>query len=69
MCFVDDQSTIAADTRVFMSAFHIHRDPKYYPNPEKFDPERFSPEKKKERGKCEFIGFSKGPRDCIGNCT
>lgn len=44
----------------------IHRDPKYYPNPEQFDPERFNDENKKSINPYTYIPFGVGPRICIG---
>lgn len=50
-----------------VAAVGIQRDPKYYPNPLKFDPERFSEENKKSIQANTYLPFGIGPRMCIGN--
>ncbi|KAJ0177473.1 hypothetical protein K1T71_007482 [Dendrolimus kikuchii] len=45
----------------------IHMDPKYYPDPEKFDPDRFSDENKRNIKPFTFMPFGSGPRNCIGS--
>nr|XP_022908458.1 cytochrome P450 9e2-like [Onthophagus taurus]XP_022908459.1 cytochrome P450 9e2-like [Onthophagus taurus] len=45
----------------------IQRDPKYYPNPDKFDPERFSDENKHNIKPYTYLPFGLGPRNCIGS--
>ncbi|XP_014286441.1 probable cytochrome P450 6a14 [Halyomorpha halys] len=50
---------------VTIPIYSIHHDPKYYPNPEKFEPERFSEENKHKLVKCTFLTFGEGPRICI----
>lgn len=42
------------------------RDPKYYPDPEVFDPNRFTDEERRNRHKAVYLSFGEGPRMCIG---
>ena len=51
---------------VVVSPYVFHHNPKYFPDPNRFDPERFSPEAKAARPRFTFIPFSAGPRNCIG---
>ncbi|XP_017770242.1 PREDICTED: cytochrome P450 9e2-like [Nicrophorus vespilloides] len=44
----------------------LHHDPKYFPNPSKFDPERFSDSNKDSIHPYTFLPFGVGPRSCIG---
>ncbi|KAL1509591.1 hypothetical protein ABEB36_004302 [Hypothenemus hampei] len=50
-----------------MPILQLQRDPKYFPNPEKFDPERFSDENKDRIVPYTYIPFGSGPRNCIGS--
>ena len=51
------------------SQFVVHRDPRFWPDPLKFDPGRFSPENKeaaRSRPRFAFYPFAAGSRQCIG---
>ena len=41
--------TLKYGDEVYINVYGIHRDPKYYPDPEKFNPENFSKESKAKR--------------------
>ena len=51
---------------IFIPMLGLHNDPKYWTNPEVFDPERFSPDNQANRPKYVFLAFGEGPRACIG---
>nr|CAI5850388.1 unnamed protein product [Callosobruchus analis] len=57
-------NVIPTDTDIGIIAYEILRDPKFFPNPEKFDPTRF--EILDGTKPYSFIPFSAGPRNCIG---
>nr|QEV83814.1 cytochrome P450 [Brachionus rotundiformis] len=64
-CDVGGHKVLKGETAVIV-AYMIHRDEKYYPDPERFDPDRFLPENSKDRHAYAYIPFSAGRRNCIG---
>ncbi|XP_053660556.1 cytochrome P450 9e2-like [Anopheles marshallii] len=59
--------TIEKGSLIFIPVVGIHFDPKYFPNPERFDPERFNEENKKTIQTGTYLPFGAGPRNCIGS--
>jgi len=57
---------IPKDIMVIISPYAIHHNPKYWDNPETFDPDRFSEENNKDRHPYAWIPFIAGDRNCIG---
>ncbi len=57
---------LPAKTTLLMSQFITHRDPRFFPDPLRFNPERFTPEAKARRTKFSYFPFGAGFRQCIG---
>ncbi|XP_076755432.1 cytochrome P450 6k1-like [Xylocopa sonorina] len=51
---------------VYVALCGLHRDPKYHPDPLRFNPDRFSDENKDNITQCTYMPFGEGPRICIG---
>jgi len=64
---VIDGYPISPQTLIFITPFITHRNPKYWPDPERFDPERFTPENVSSRPRHVYYPFGEGPHVCIGN--
>ena len=50
-----------------VSQWVLHRDPRWFPAPERFDPDRWLPERAAGIPRMAFLPFGGGPRICIGN--
>lgn len=57
---------IPQGARVVMSQYQVQHDPRFYPDPERFDPERWTLEAQATRPKFAYFPFGGGPRLCIG---
>lgn len=57
---------VPAGTLVCVSPWTMHRNPSYWPEPERFDPSRFLPSAAAGRPSHAYLPFGGGPRVCIG---
>lgn len=57
---------IPAGSILLLSQWITHRDPRFFPDPLRFDPMRFTPEANAARPKFAYFPFGGGPRVCIG---
>ncbi|XP_050099708.1 cytochrome P450 4c3-like [Anopheles aquasalis] len=67
---------LPAGTNAIIVVYQLHRDPAFFPNPERFEPERFLVSETavvsrdhgggRYRHPFAYIPFSAGPRNCIG---
>ncbi len=57
---------VPAGTLVCVSPYVLHRDERFWEDPECFDPDRFSDDRSAGRPEYAYIPFSGGPRHCIG---
>lgn len=57
---------IPKDSAIFMSQYAMHRNPKYYEDPEQFNPERWTDDFKRHLPRFSYFPFGGGLRGCIG---
>jgi cytochrome P450 len=57
---------IPKGTMLYVSQYLMQRDPRYFPDPLRFDPDRFLPEQSAGRPKFSYFPFGAGGRQCIG---
>lgn len=61
-----DGFLMPAHSVILMSQYVVHRDPRYFSEPEQFAPERWTPEFKAALPRFAYFPFGGGPRVCIG---
>ncbi|MFB6148494.1 MAG: cytochrome P450 [Halobacteriales archaeon] len=61
-----DEYPIQAGTPLLLSQWAVHRDDRFYENPEQFDPDRWRRDRARERPNFAYFPFGGGPRHCIG---
>ena len=58
---------VAKDEIVFIAPWLLHRNPRFFDDPLRFDPDRFLPEREARIERFAYIPFGGGRRICIGN--
>ena len=58
---------VAKDEIVFIAPWLLHRDPRLFDDPLRFDPDRFLPEREARIERFAYMPFGGGRRICIGN--
>ncbi|MCF3185193.1 cytochrome P450 [Streptomyces polychromogenes] len=61
-----DGYAVPAGATVILAPWVTHRHPRYWSDPDRFDPGRFTPEAEAGRPRYAWFPFGGGPRACIG---
>jgi cytochrome P450 len=57
---------VPAGSEIVVWTYLTHRDPRWFPEPDRFRPERFAPDEEAKIPKLAYAPFGAGPRACIG---
>jgi cytochrome P450 len=58
--------TVPRGSLVYVMQQIVHHDPRWYPDPDRFDPDRFAPGRVEQIPQYAYIPFGAGPHVCIG---
>ena len=64
--YVIDKYVIPSGSIIIMSQYVMHHNPRYFSNPEVFDPDRWTKEFKSDLPRFSYFPFGGGIRGCIG---
>ena len=59
--------SIPAGAVIYFSAWALHRNPRHFPEPDRFKPERWDNELERRLPRFAYMPFGGGPRTCIGD--
>ncbi len=59
-------AAVASGSKIYLCQWVMHRNPRYFPDPERFDPGRFTDEAVRARPRLAYLPFGGGRRLCIG---
>jgi cytochrome P450 len=62
-----DGYRVTAGASFVVSPYTMHRHPRYWPDPERFDPQRFAPGAAETRPRNAYLPFGAGRHTCLGN--
>ena len=60
------QFTLRPGALLLLGVYHMHRDPRYFDEPDRFDPRRWTPEMKERLPRGAYRPFGAGPHSCPG---
>lgn len=58
--------TVPRGAVVRLMTYITHHDPRWFPNPDRFEPDRFLPDRYAQLPACAYVPFGAGPRVCLG---
>jgi len=58
---------IPAGAQVFFSPYSLHRDPRWFPDPDRFDPGRWQRQTPRSLPRGAYLPFGLGSRNCVGS--
>ena len=61
-----DGYRIPEGAALMLSQWVVHRSPRWYDDPQAFDPSRWRPKRRSQRPRFAYFPFGGGPRHCIG---